>query len=74
MNIENIPILNSTLNIYDSLLYKSPEFNQYYPQCWLLLDDEHYNYNYINNIKGSLHANIYVKNVHIALVVVKNHM
>ena len=38
---DNIPILNTTQNIYNSLMYKS-EFNAKYKQCYLLFDNNHY--------------------------------
>lgn len=46
LDVENLPMLRTTLNIYDVLVYKS-EYNADLPQCWLMLDDNHYNV--INN-------------------------
>jgi hypothetical protein len=51
LDIENLPMLNTTLNIYDSMIYKS-KYEANFKQCWLLMDGDHYNV--INNIKGFL--------------------
>ena len=41
LNVDNLPILNTTATLFQSLLYKS-EYNENYKQCWLLLNDNHY--------------------------------
>ena len=51
LDIDNLPMLNTTANIYDSVMYKST-YNIDYKQCWLLLDNSHYNS--IVNIKSFL--------------------
>ena len=40
-DIDNLPILNTTTNIYNSLMYKS-EYNENYKQCYLLFDNNHF--------------------------------
>ena len=50
-DIDNLPVLNTTNNVYNSLMYKS-EFNADYKQCHLLYDNEHYHC--ITNARGFL--------------------
>ncbi len=53
LDIENLPVLNTTTNIYNSLMYKNTTkiFNTRY---WLLFDNDHYHS--ITNIKGFMAA------------------
>ena len=50
-DIDNLPILNSTQNIYNALMYKS-EHQEDYKQCYLLFDSDHYHV--ITNAKAFL--------------------
>ncbi len=50
-DIENLPILNTTQNIYTALMYKSEHIEDY-KQCYLLFDNDHYHC--ITNPKGFL--------------------
>ena len=51
LDIESIPILNTTSNIYNTLMYKNSHVKSCH-QYWLLHDTNHYHA--INNIKGFL--------------------
>ena len=48
-DINNLPVLNTTPNIYNSLMYKSG-YNPENKQCHLLFDNDHYHC--ITNING----------------------
>ena len=50
-DMENIPILNTTPNIYNTLMHKNTNVKSN-KQCWLLHDTDHYHA--INNITGFL--------------------
>jgi len=41
LDVDNLPVLNTTATLYQSLLYKS-QYDENYKQCWLLLNDNHY--------------------------------
>ena len=41
LNADALPVLNTTVTLFHSLMYKS-EFQFNVPQCWLLFHDEHY--------------------------------
>jgi hypothetical protein len=47
-DLNNLPILNATDNIYNSLMYES-EYRPDYKECDLLFDNDHYHC--ITNIK-----------------------
>ena len=51
IDIDNLPMMATTLTIYESLLYKA-RYTENYTQCWLLFDNNHYNV--ITNPKGFL--------------------
>ena len=51
LDMEKVPMLNSTIGIYETLMYKNDEIKSK-QQFWLLHDDDHYHA--INNIKGFL--------------------
>ena len=51
LDINNLPILNATINLANSLLYKQ-EYNKEYLQCWLLYNNEHFDV--ITNIEAFL--------------------
>eukprot|EP00973_Karenia_brevis_P073683 10240597-Karenia_brevis.AAC.1 len=51
LDMENIPVLNTTSNIYNTLMYKNNDIKGS-SQYWLLHDSDHYHS--INNIKGFL--------------------
>ena len=51
LNMENIPMLNSQIGIYQTLMYKNDEIKSK-QQFWLLHDSDHYHS--INNIKKFL--------------------
>ena len=51
LDMVKIPMLNSTIGIYETLMYKNDEVKSD-TQFWLLHDDDHYHS--INNIKGFL--------------------
>jgi len=51
LDIDNIPILNTTSKIYNSLMYKN-SYVKSSTQYWLLHDSDHYHS--INNIRGFL--------------------
>ena len=55
-DIDNLPILNSTQNIYNALMYKS-EHQEDYKQCYLLFDNDRYHV--ITNAKAFLAAYYY---------------
>ena len=50
MDINNIPILSSKINVWNALMYKTE--NRHKEQFWLLYGDNHYDA--ITNIKGFL--------------------
>ena len=51
LDMEKIPMLNTTIGIYETLMYKNDEVKSN-KQFWLLHDDDHYHA--INNIKAFL--------------------
>ena len=51
LNADSLPVLNRTVQLFHSLMYKS-QFVFGYTQCWLLLNGEHYDV--ITNPKGFL--------------------
>ena len=52
MDIDNIPILKSKIDVWNVLMYKSPDKQK--EKYWLLFDKNHYHA--ITNIKGFLAA------------------
>ena len=61
LDMEKIPMLNTTIGIYETLMYKNDEVKSN-KQFWLLHDSDHYHA--INNIKKFLAIEYFVLNVY----------